>query len=120
MPRTRRIVRDQQARLDPPTGPIRIGLDDPDERTPLFASLYAVHGLGGRHALNPERATMTSPEDGLVSFDPDDPHDPAVTALDPPFTPGRSSERDQLADPVQPDIAVCPTCGTAVSRERLR
>lgn len=74
-----------------------------------------------RHQLR--ETPMTQPDDGLVSYDPNDPHDPAVadgpdtwTGSDPAADYGRGS----LPDPVQPDITVCPTCGTAVSRERLR
>lgn len=61
-----RPIRDDTARLDPATtrlpaveprtDPVpAVRLDVPDERTPLYDALYAIHGLGGRHALNPHR-----------------------------------------------------------------
>lgn len=66
----RRVIRDQQARLDPATAwlyqplepattpipavtPPPLGLDDPDPGTPLYDALWHVHGLAGRHALSP-------------------------------------------------------------------
>ena len=61
-----RPIRDDTARLDPATTRLPaveprtdpfpvVRLDVPDERTPLYDALYAIHGLGGRHALNPHR-----------------------------------------------------------------
>lgn len=63
---TSRPIRDDTARLDPATTRLpaveprtdpfpAVRLDVPDERTPLYDALYAIHGLGGRHALNPHR-----------------------------------------------------------------
>lgn len=86
-----RPIRDDTARLDPATTRLpaveprtdpfpAVRLDVPDERTPLYDALYAIHGLGGRHHLNPHREVPMGKhydEDGDGLADQDQ---PAATA----------------------------------------
>lgn len=125
-----RVIRDWQARLDAATGPMPTGpstwVELPDGRwewRPAEPRTEATHLLPPyrRHELREDR--MTQADDGLVSYDPDNPHDPALVSDGPGTWTGSDPAdygRGSLPDPVAPDIAVCPTCGTAVSRERLR
>lgn len=66
LPIRRRPILNEDARIDPSTARLPaveprtdpfpvVRLDVPDERTPLYDALYAIHGLGGRHHLNPHR-----------------------------------------------------------------
>lgn len=95
--------------------------DDP----PLFAALSAFHGIGPRHELREDRMSYRDQPVSRVEarYGADDtPGGPPSPPLDEPAMVSSTDwpARPVLTDPVAPDVAICPCCGTAVHPDRIR
>lgn len=92
---------------------------EPTEPRAEATYLLPAYTTPNRHVLREDTSVSQSNSgqgDGLVSYDPEDPHDPTLDQA----PDGPATWTGSLPDPVQPAISVCPTCGTAVARDRLR
>lgn len=90
---------------------------EPTEPRAEATYLLPAYTTPNRHVLREDTSVSQSNSgqgDGLVSYDPNDPHDPNQADVDP------LGHGPDPFDPTPPNVAVCPTCGTAVARDRLR